>query len=115
MTAAVLTPAEAVAEARRERDLVINLAEEADITGWDRRIIDQAIRAFAAQGRPFSANDMRELLPDVRASLIGARFLAAANQSLIRRVGLIPSTKKNTHTKPVAVWIRAQHTEEVSA
>lgn len=104
-----MTPAEAVAEARLERDMAINLAEDADRDGWDRKVIDQAIHAFAAQGRPFSANDLRELLPDVRQPLIGARFLAAANRGVIRRVGYTPSTQKSTHAHPIAVWVRANH------
>lgn len=110
-----MTPAEEVALARMERDAAINLAEEADLTGWDRKIIDQAIKAFARQGRPFSSNDLRELLPDVRPALIGARFLAASNAGRIRKVGLTPSTKKNTHAKDVAVWVRANHAEEATA
>lgn len=110
-----MTPAEAVAAARRERDVAICLAEDADITGWDKKLIDQAIDAFARQGRPFSANDVRELLPDVRPALMGARFLAAANRGDIRPVGLVSSTKRTTHAKRIALWVRAvNHSQEAA-
>lgn len=99
------TIAELVDEARRERDAAIAMAEDADRDGWDRKVIDQAIDAFADSRRPFSANDLRDLLPDVRSALIGSRFLAAAKQGRIRKVGLVTSTKRNTHAKPVAQWI----------
>lgn len=119
MTAAekTLTPAEAIAAARAERDTAMAAAEGADRDGWDKHVIDQAISAFAAQGRPFSSNDLRPLLPEVRAALIGARFMAASVRGQIRRVGFVTSTKRNTHAKPVAMWVRAAHhvQEEASA
>lgn len=105
MTTTMLTPAEAIAAARLARDLAINLTDNADTSGWDRKVIDQAIDAFARTGRPFSSNDIRPLLPEVRSSLIGARFMAASVQGRIRRIGLEPSTKKNTHAKDVSRWV----------
>jgi hypothetical protein len=69
-----------------------------------RNAIDQAIAHFAATGAPFSANDTRPLLPDVRAPLIGARFQAAARAGLIRRVGFTQSTEPATHAAWVKVW-----------
>ncbi len=94
-----------ITAARAERDAGIAAAEDADLTGWDRKLIDQAIEVFATDGLPFSSNTLRPLLPDVRPALMGARFLWAANQGRIRRIGFEPSTKRNTHTKPVALWI----------
>lgn len=99
------TIAELVAEARQERDEKIAMAEDADVTGWDKAVIDQAIEAFATAGEPFSANDLRPLLPEVRSALMGARFLAAVNRGQIRRVGFVTSTKRNTHAKPVGSYI----------
>lgn len=101
-----LSPAQAVAAARTARDEGMAQAEDADASGWEKHLIDQAITAFAATGDPFSANDLRPLLPDVRSALMGARFMAAAKAGLIRRVGFATSTKKNTHSKDVAMWIR---------
>lgn len=71
---------------------------------WDRRVIDQAIRAFVRQGRPFSANDFRDLLPEVRKCLISRRLIAAQNAGLIRWVGVTPSTLKSTKAARVNVY-----------
>ncbi|HEX6518113.1 MAG TPA: hypothetical protein VF049_21320 [Nocardioidaceae bacterium] len=109
-----LTPAEAVAAARADRDAAMAAAEAADITGWDKHVIDQAITAFANTGRPFSANDIRPLLGDVRSSLMGSRFMAASVRGQIRRVGRVTSLKKNTHCKDIDMWVRATQ-EEASA
>lgn len=75
--------------------------------GWCTQLIDQAIAWFAQTGTRFSANDIRELLPpDFPArGLMGARFQhASRNLNSIEQVTWLPSTKKNTHGKPVAIW-----------
>lgn len=81
-------------------------AEDAG-SAWDKALIDQAIDAFAAFGQPFSANNLRDLLPDVRQSLMGSRFYAASVQERIVRVGVVTSTKENTHAKPIELWLGA--------
>lgn len=97
---------EAVAAATAARDAGIANAEAGDLTGWNKALIDQAIEAFAYTGRPFSANDLRQVLPDdLPGALMGARFLAASNADRIRFVGRTTSTKKNTHAKDVALWV----------
>lgn len=74
----------------------------------DRAVIDQAIRAVAERGRPFSANDVRPLLPPgLRPALVGARFMAASRRKMIRKVGWVPSTDPGTHAHPVAQWVAA--------
>lgn len=75
---------------------------------WDRSVIDQAIRAIARQGRPFSANDFRDLLPKVRTCLISRRLIVAQNDGLIRRVGKTPSTLKSTHGHDINVYSPAR-------
>jgi hypothetical protein len=97
---------EAVREAIAQRDAGMLAAENADPLGMDRDLIDKAITAFAAAGDPFSANDLRHLLPDtVRPALWGARFYAASTAGRIRFLGYRRSTKKNTHGKPVGLWV----------
>lgn len=87
------------------RDEGMRQAEEADWSGWNKALIDQAIEAFAGSGQRFSANDLRVLLPtDVPGPLFGARFSAAQTQGRIRFCGYTRSTKPNTHGKPVAIW-----------
>lgn len=114
-TAAEQTPREQlvakIAASRAERDAALQHVDDADDRrgGWDKKLIDQAIGHFVDLGLPFSSNDVREVLTDVRPSLIGARFMAASVGGRIRKVGLTPSTKRNTHSKDVAVWVRANH------
>lgn len=71
---------------------------------WDRSVIDKVIDAFVSQGRPFSANDMRELLPVVRKCLVGARLNSYQRRGLIRRVGITPSSLQSTKGAHVAVY-----------
>lgn len=99
---------EAIAKARAARDEGMARAREADRDGWDTKVIDQAIHALCETGRPWSANDLRELLPDVRQPLIGERINAARNRRQIRKVGSVPSTLESTHAHGIAVWVRAQ-------
>lgn len=101
--------ADALAKARAARDEGMAQAQDADRDGWDTKVIDQALAALAATGHPFSANDLRALLPDVRQSLIGVRVRAAGVRGDIRRVGYTPSTLESTHGHPIAVWVSAQH------
>lgn len=97
---------EAVAEARAGMALA-ELSDE-ERGGYYKALIDQAIAWMAQTGEKFSANDIRELLPgDLPAQgLMGARFQHAANNlGLIQAVSGVPSTKKNTHGKPIALWV----------
>jgi hypothetical protein len=96
----------AIRVARRLRDAGIAQAEASDRYGWNTRLIDQAINAFARTGDRFSANDLRELLPDdLPGPLYGARFMAACTEKRIERVGRTTSTKANTHSKDIGVWV----------
>jgi hypothetical protein len=98
---------DAVRAAEAARDAGIAQAEESELSSWNRALIDQAIDAFASDmHRPFSANDLRHLLPDVPSPLMGARFQHAANnRKVIREIGRVKSTKKNTHAKSVGLYI----------
>ena len=71
---------------------------------WDKAVIDQCIHAFVKQGRPFSANDLRPLLPEVRKCLISRRLIAAQQDGLIRYVGVTASTLKSTKSARVNVY-----------
>lgn len=113
MTVTIQVPADlhaTIAECVAARNEGMAQAEEADRSGWNKALIDQAIAALANTGQRFSSNDLRVLLPeDIPGPLFGARFSAAQTKGRIRFVGYTRSTKKNTHGKPVAVWVgRAQ-------
>ena len=85
-----------------EYDKAVQVEGPAD--EWDRACLDRVILAFAAQGHPFSANDLRELLPRVRNALISHRLRAALNAGIITRVGKTPSTLKSTHAHEINVY-----------
>lgn len=100
-----------IAECIAARDEGMRQAEEADRSGWNAALIDQAIDVLAATEEPFSANDLRVLLPDdLPGPLFGARFQHASNnRRVIRQHGWTSSDKKNTHAHPIRVWVgRAQ-------
>jgi hypothetical protein len=90
------------------------MARVTDASGeWDRKVVDHAIRFVASQGQPFSANDVRPLLPEgLRPALLGARFRTAALHNVIRRIGYVPSTDPGTHAHPIALWVGALPVED---
>lgn len=55
---------------------------------------------------PWSANDLRDSLPVVAGSLIGARVRAAAMRKPVEmvKVGLTRSSLRSTHAKEIIVW-----------
>jgi hypothetical protein len=79
-------------------------AEHGPADEWDRQVIDRVIRELCRQGRPFSANTMRPLLPEVRKCLISRRLIAAQHAGLIRYVGVTASTLKSTKAARVNVY-----------
>lgn len=95
----------ALEECRAARDEGIDVSDTSLMAAIYRRQIDTVIDAFAATGQRFSANQVRVLLPDVTAGQMGARFThACKHRGVIRKAGLEPSSKKNTHAKDVTVW-----------
>ncbi|MBQ1164640.1 hypothetical protein KBZ21_42445, partial [Streptomyces sp. A73] len=53
----------------------------------------------------FSANDMRELLPDLAHGHLGAACNALRASGVIEHTGqYVPSTSPTTHGHPIAVW-----------
>lgn len=67
--------------------------------------LDQLIANKAATGEPFSANSIRDQLPEgIRPAAIGGRFRHAARRGLIRPVGYVASTDPRTHGHVVRVW-----------
>lgn len=102
--AIVAQSADESVEARRARDRAMAEAEARRAADQDRAVIDQAITHLAALGRPFSANQVRELLPVVSPALVGARFLAAARDGLIKAVGVTQASHTAGHGRLLRVW-----------
>jgi hypothetical protein len=90
-------------EGERLRDAGM-AAVEAASDAEDIAEIDIWIRSWNRQGFEWSANDLRDELPDVRQPLIGARVRAAAMRKEMVRVGFVPSTLKSTHAAMVSLW-----------
>lgn len=69
-------------------------------------MVDAKIAELNASGRPWSANDLRDMLPVVAGPLVGARVRAAATRRPVEmeRVGYEPSSLRSTHAHPIAVW-----------
>jgi len=76
----------------------------------ERAKVDAAIRQLAATGRPFSANDARQI-HGVVGGVVGAAFTAARKAGLIRRIGREPSSAKSTHGHEISQWISAAVSE----
>jgi len=94
----------------RDEGMALTHAADHARDGIDTKVIDQAIRHLASQDDlVWSANDLRELLPEVRQPLIGERIRAAARSakgrpSLIVHVGYTPSSLPNTRGHEIKTW-----------
>jgi hypothetical protein len=98
----------ALAAALEARDEAFNSLDDTDRSQWERSVIQQAIRTVAARGHKFSANDVRELLPDVNRNRIGREFARAASDGVIEWAGMERSTDKGTHGHRINVWVRSK-------
>lgn len=87
------------------RDEGVRVANDNADDFW-KATADQAIDHLAATGRPFTADDVRDLgVPDpISPRAWGARFLAASRQGRIVRVGYVPSRRASVHAHPIAQW-----------
>lgn len=65
--------------------------------------VEAAIRQLAASGKPFSANDARQI-HGVRGGVVGATFTAMRKARVIRAVGDEISDSVQTHGHRVYLW-----------
>ena len=97
-----LTPDEARQQANKQL-----AALYANVTNWDEAILDQAILAIAGDGRPFSANDLIAVIPELGRSVAGLYFAGLTRRRIpqvLIRVGFEPSINPKAHGKPVNVY-----------
>jgi hypothetical protein len=76
----------------------------ATVTEWDAALLDQAIEAIAADGEPFSMNDLRLVLPEIAHHAAGLYFHSLANQTsprLLEYAGDVRSINPKAHGKKV--------------
>ncbi|MFI1889869.1 hypothetical protein [Streptomyces jumonjinensis] len=96
-----LTVAERLAADQRD----ITLTTIADQSSWDRFLVEQAILHIGSSRAEFSANDLRDLLPEVGHGYLGAAISALRSGGIIRPTGPgVPSTSAATKGHRLAVW-----------
>jgi hypothetical protein len=98
-----LTPDEARTQANE-----LLAAMYATVTQWDTALLDQAIDTIGGDGRVFSMNDVRAVLPDMAQSTAGLFFHGLVRRRNPRQlivVGEEPSTAESTHGKPIKRYV----------
>ena len=86
------------------REAVAGMARASSAHPTESQLVESAVRRLAASGKPFSANDAREI-HGVRGGVVGATFNALRAEGVIRAVGSEGSNDRGTHGKAVALWI----------
>lgn len=96
-----LTPAERLASA--EKDFLLETIAEQ--SAWDRFLVEQAVYAFGLSHDEFSANDVRDVLPDMGHGFLGAAINSLRSAGIIEHTGrVVPSTLGSTHGHRLALW-----------
>ncbi|WP_438489507.1 hypothetical protein [Streptomyces sp. S186] len=97
-----LTPAERLAAADKNTTLDTIVARTDD---WDRFLVEQAIWHFGLACDEWSANDLRDVLPELSHGYLGAAINSLRTAGLIEHTGLmVPSTSGPTHGHRISVW-----------
>lgn len=97
-----LTPEQARIEANRQL-----AALYATVTDWDEALLDQAVLAIAGSNRPFSANDLWHVVPEMGRGTAGLYFSGLVRRTSPRvlvKVGDEPSVNPKAHGKPVNLY-----------
>jgi len=96
-----LTPTERLASA--EKDLL--LEDLADQSSWDRFLVEQAVFHYGTRHDEWSANDLRDVLPEMGHGFLGAAINSLRTAGLIEHTGrVVPSTLPSTHGHRLALW-----------
>ncbi|MFL4491484.1 hypothetical protein ACJ6WD_09520 [Streptomyces sp. VTCC 41912] len=97
-----LTPAERLAAADKNTTLDTIVASTSD---WDRFLVEQAIWHFGLACDEWSANDLRDVLPELSHGYLGAAINSLRTAGLIEHTGqMVPSTSGPTHGHRLGVW-----------
>ncbi|MFJ6239822.1 hypothetical protein ACIQH0_37850 [Streptomyces griseus] len=89
--------------AAAEKDLL--LEDIADQSAWDQFLVEQAVFTFGRLHNDFSANDLRDVLPEMGHGFLGAAINSLRQGGIIRHTGRsVPSTSPATHGHRLAVW-----------
>lgn len=81
----------------------------ASVSEWDKALIEQAIQIFGEDGRPFSMNTFRDLLPQMAHGTAGLVFLSLVNRkpAPIVEIRKVRSTSADTHHKEIGEYVLA--------
>lgn len=81
----------------------------ASVSEWDKALIEQAIQIFGENGRPFSMNTFRDLLPEMAHGTAGLVFLSLINRkpAPIVEIRKVRSTSGPTHNKEIGEYVLA--------
>jgi hypothetical protein len=77
--------------------------------------VDAVIERYAASGRRFSANELRDDVPTLASHLVGNRLRAAFMRKELVPVGKVRSTLRSTHAKEICTYVGAEHVEAVAS
>jgi len=81
------------------------LEEIAERSAWDQFLVEQALFVTLLTQGTASANDVRDLLPEMGHGFLGAAINAMRTGGLIQHTGqTVPSTLDSTHGHRIAVW-----------
>lgn len=93
-------------QAREQADETLRALYE-NVSDWDREVVKQAIQTIGSDGRAFSMNEIRDLLPEQGHGTAGLvlRSMSAQRPRAVVRVGKTPSTSGPTHGKDINVYV----------
>lgn len=97
------TPEQARAEAHK-----LLAALYANVTTWDEAVLDQAVLAIAGGNRPFSANDLWAIVPEMARGTVGLYFGSLSRRTaprILRHIDYEPSVNPKAHGKPVNTYL----------
>lgn len=80
----------------------------ANVTQWDEAVLDQAVLAIAGGNRPFSANDLWAIVPEMGRGAVGLYFgnlTKRRSPQVLIKVGDEPSVNPKAHGKPVHLYL----------
>ncbi|WP_445520512.1 hypothetical protein [Streptomyces sp. NEAU-174] len=96
-----LTPAERLAAVAKDQ-LLDDIVRQSE---WSQFLVEQAVFAFCLANGTVSANDLREVLPELGHGFIGAAINSMRTARIISHTGkVVPSTSEATHGHRLAVW-----------
>ena len=90
--------------ASTEKDAL--LADIVKQSEWSQFLVEQAVFTFCLTNGTVSANDLRDVLPELGHGFIGAAINAMRTAGVIAHTGrMVPSTSAATHGHRLAVWM----------